>query len=1019
MKSKFFLFLLTAAVSTNISLAQSANFNGTGTAPNFTLTDMQGNSHQLYSYLDSGKTVVLKFMSVFCGACGMHAQPTEDFWDNLGPNGTDQVMVLGMEINAASDSADCQNYINNYNITHPLIDNASSFGLGYSVTYTPTYYVVYPDYTYTPVCYQSCDYTTGPSTIEATLTNLVNDWTPQVNDLIISEYAEGTSYNKYIEIYNGTAYDVDLSSYELWKITNGGIWPEQTQALNGVIESGETFVIAHSAADSIILSSADFTSSICSFNGNDAIGLAKFDGNNFILIDAVGSDGADPGDGWEVSSEPDATKDHTLIRQNSVCNPEINWSIGSTQWEVQAVNSWANIGVHSGCLNTLPTVLGCTNPQANNYNPSANSDDGSCIVPSVEINNPSNSTVTSFNSITVQYLVNHFRVGTPDPLVNGHIHYFLDGVMTMQYDTSAIELINLSNGSYTFIIELVDNNHQSFNPPISDTLFFTVNPNINGCTDSSAFNFNANATIDDGSCFFVTNPQNHTIQTVGMLFSPDTLNVLVGDTITFNIGDFHNAVEVDSSTYVANGATANGGFSFGEGIFHWVVPQAQTYYYVCQPHAFIGMKGIIIASQPINGCTDPTADNYDASATQDDGSCTYTAVCNAPTGLNTYDVVHTRATFNFTSTGADYYKIRVKENGGSWQVITQLGTATGTPGGSTKTKYFLTADASYEWQVRAWCIDGQVSGWSTSAFFNTLPECPNATNQYASDVEAEWAVLNWDAPTNTVAGVNYYLARIQEDGASSWNIVSPGNGGTDNFKLKGQLTPGATYNFETRTWCNTGDSNNPTDPYYKSDWGGMLHLQTIPCPVQTFNLYTSNVNATTQFFGADFIADGNVPYDHFTLRFREVGATAWTFRSITAAHIAAGGRNVGALTTGAEYEWGIRTFCGTGSTWKSPWESGPNFVAGSSARLAAPVTALEVYPNPSRDIFNVSFTSEEAQTINVKVVNVIGEVVYSESLKDFQGSYEKGIDLTQKAKGVYFLEITTITSDIKKKIVLQ
>ena len=71
---------------------------------------------------------------------------------------------------------------------------------------------------------------------------------------------------------------------------------------------------------------------------------------------------------------------------------------------------------------------------------------------------------------------------------------------------------------------------------------------------------------------------------------------------------------------------------------------------------------------------------------------------------------------------------------------------------------------------------------------NTLPECPNATNQYASDIEAEWAVLNWDAPTNTVAGVNYYLARIQEQGASSWNIVSPGNGGTDNFKLKGQLT---------------------------------------------------------------------------------------------------------------------------------------------------------------------------------------------------------------------------------------
>ena len=85
--------------------------------------------------------------------------------------------------------------------------------------------------------------------------------------------------------------------------------------------------------------------------------------------------------------------------------------------------------------------------------------------------------------------------------------------------------------------------------------------------------------------------------------------------------------------------------------------------------------------------------------------------------------------------------------------------------------------------------------------------------------------------------------------------------------------------------------------------------------------------------------------------------------------------------------------------------------------MSAPVTALEVYPNPSRDIFNVSFTSEKAQTINVKVINVIGEVMYSESLEEFQGSYENIIDLTGKAKGVYFLEITTNTGGVNKKIV--
>ena len=68
----------------------------------------------------------------------------------------------------------------------------------------------------------------------------------------------------------------------------------------------------------------------------------------------------------------------------------------------------------------------------------------------------------------------------------------------------------------------------------------------------------------------------------------------------------------------------------------------------------------------VYGCTYPSANNYNPQATIDDGSCDFSVIaCSTPTGLNTYDVVHTRATFNFTSTGADYYKIRVKVNGGS------------------------------------------------------------------------------------------------------------------------------------------------------------------------------------------------------------------------------------------------------------------------------------------------------------------------------------------------------------------
>ena len=56
--------------------AQTGLLNGTGYAPNFTVTDLNGNSHELYNYLDSGYVTVLEFLSVTCGHCVMHAPGT-------------------------------------------------------------------------------------------------------------------------------------------------------------------------------------------------------------------------------------------------------------------------------------------------------------------------------------------------------------------------------------------------------------------------------------------------------------------------------------------------------------------------------------------------------------------------------------------------------------------------------------------------------------------------------------------------------------------------------------------------------------------------------------------------------------------------------------------------------------------------------------------------------------------------------------------------------------------------------
>jgi len=84
----------------------------------------------------------------------------------------------------------------------------------------------------------------------------------------------------------------------------------------------------------------------------------------------------------------------------------------------------------------------------------------------------------------------------------------------------------------------------------------------------------------------------HQVQTMGMTFDPDTLTINVLDTVFFTGLGYHDVTEVDESTYLSNGATSNGGFTYLFDDFH-VFTEPGTYYYVCSPHASMGMKGMI------------------------------------------------------------------------------------------------------------------------------------------------------------------------------------------------------------------------------------------------------------------------------------------------------------------------------------------------------------------------------------------------------------------------------------------
>ena len=108
-------------------------------------------------------------------------------------------------------------------------------------------------------------------------------------DLFFSEYAEGSSSNKYVEIYNGTGADVDLSSYSLQGTNNGTSWGdngERDVSLSGTLASGDVYVIAADQADAAILAEADLAlayESPVHHNGDD--GIVHNIGPIFIICD--------------------------------------------------------------------------------------------------------------------------------------------------------------------------------------------------------------------------------------------------------------------------------------------------------------------------------------------------------------------------------------------------------------------------------------------------------------------------------------------------------------------------------------------------------------------------------------------------------------------------------------------------------------------------------------------------------------------------------------------------------------
>src|SRR5688500_16668747 len=120
-------------------------------------------------------------------------------------------------------------------------------------------------------------------------TLFANSANAQPTELFFSEYVEGSSFNKALEIYNGTAEPIDLAAggYRIEMFFNGSTTTTFFISLTGVIAAGDAYVVTQSSASQALRDLADLVHTSTSwFNGDDAIVLRK-GGATGVIVDVI------------------------------------------------------------------------------------------------------------------------------------------------------------------------------------------------------------------------------------------------------------------------------------------------------------------------------------------------------------------------------------------------------------------------------------------------------------------------------------------------------------------------------------------------------------------------------------------------------------------------------------------------------------------------------------------------------------------------------------------------------------